>query len=64
MTAITPTVDDPIYRRRWYTLAVLALSLVIIGLDNSRRCSAPSTPPRQSSSGWSIRTYSSLPASC
>ena len=35
MTAITPTVDDPIYRRRWYTLAVLALSLVIIGLDNT-----------------------------
>jgi EmrB/QacA subfamily drug resistance transporter len=34
-TAIAPGPDDPVYRRRWYTLAVLALSLVIIGLDNT-----------------------------
>ncbi|HEX7347408.1 MAG TPA: DHA2 family efflux MFS transporter permease subunit [Candidatus Limnocylindrales bacterium] len=27
--------DDRIYRRRWWTLAVLSLSLVIIGLDNT-----------------------------
>jgi EmrB/QacA subfamily drug resistance transporter len=26
---------SPVYRRRWWTLAVLALSLVIIGLDNT-----------------------------
>jgi EmrB/QacA subfamily drug resistance transporter len=29
------TPDDRIYRRRWWTLAVLSLSLVIIGLDNT-----------------------------
>jgi EmrB/QacA subfamily drug resistance transporter len=34
-TATAPGPDDPVYRRRWYTLAVLALSLVIIGLDNT-----------------------------
>lgn len=34
-TATAPTVDDRTYRRRWWTLAVLALSLVIIGLDNT-----------------------------
>ena len=28
-------IDDRIYRRRWWTLAVLSLSLVIIGLDNT-----------------------------
>jgi EmrB/QacA subfamily drug resistance transporter len=37
MSATTPThrTDDRIYRRRWLTLGVLALSLVIIGLDNT-----------------------------
>jgi EmrB/QacA subfamily drug resistance transporter len=29
------TVDPVVYRRRWKTLAVLSLSLVIIGLDNT-----------------------------
>jgi EmrB/QacA subfamily drug resistance transporter len=35
---VTPTgtdAHDRIYRRRWWTLGVLALSLVIIGLDNT-----------------------------
>jgi EmrB/QacA subfamily drug resistance transporter len=31
----SPAVDRQIYERRWRTLAVLALSLVIIGLDNT-----------------------------
>lgn len=35
MTASTPSVDERVYRRRWLTLAVLSLSLVIIGLDNT-----------------------------
>jgi EmrB/QacA subfamily drug resistance transporter len=35
MTPSAPPIDDAIHRRRWYTLAVLALSLVIIGLDNT-----------------------------
>jgi EmrB/QacA subfamily drug resistance transporter len=43
MSTTTPTstssstwiVDPGVYRRRWWTLAVLALSLVIIGLDNT-----------------------------
>src|SRR3954464_8967794 len=34
--AIQPgTIDPRVYARRWKTLAVLALSLVIIGLDNT-----------------------------
>jgi MFS family permease len=28
-------IDERVYARRWRTLAVLALSLVIIGLDNT-----------------------------
>jgi len=35
MTFSTPAIDERIYRRRWLTLAVLSLSLVIIGLDNT-----------------------------
>jgi EmrB/QacA subfamily drug resistance transporter len=35
MTASTPASDERSYRHRWLTLAVLALSLVIIGLDNT-----------------------------
>lgn len=35
MTASNPAIDERVYRRRWLTLAVLALSLVIIGLDNT-----------------------------
>ena len=31
----TETPDQRVYRRRWWTLGVLALSLVIIGLDNT-----------------------------
>ena len=27
--------SSPAFRRRWWTLAILALSLVIIGLDNT-----------------------------
>jgi EmrB/QacA subfamily drug resistance transporter len=34
-TTHTSRTDDRIYRRRWLTLGVLALSLVIIGLDNT-----------------------------
>jgi EmrB/QacA subfamily drug resistance transporter len=30
-----PTTEDRVYRRRWWTLAVLCLSLVLIGLDNT-----------------------------
>ena len=36
--ATTPAVsqiDDLKYRRRWWTLAILSLSLLIIGLDNT-----------------------------
>jgi len=29
------TVDDHVYRRRWWTLAVLCMSLVVIGVDNT-----------------------------
>jgi EmrB/QacA subfamily drug resistance transporter len=35
MTPSTTAIDELVYRRRWLTLAVLALSLVIIGLDNT-----------------------------
>ncbi|MCC6224204.1 MAG: MFS transporter [Thermoleophilia bacterium] len=36
MTSVTrPTIDSILYERRWMTLAVLSLSLVIIGLDNT-----------------------------
>jgi EmrB/QacA subfamily drug resistance transporter len=38
MTALataTSTADDLVYRRRWWTLGVLCLSLVLIGLDNT-----------------------------
>src|SRR3954452_1509377 len=31
----TMTIDPVVYARRWKTLAVLSLSLVIIGLDNT-----------------------------
>jgi EmrB/QacA subfamily drug resistance transporter len=27
--------DDPVYRRRWLTLGVLCLSLIVIGIDNT-----------------------------
>ena len=30
-----PGVDDHVYRRRWWTLAVLCMSLVVIGVDNT-----------------------------
>src|SRR2546428_3073822 len=30
-----PFVDQRVYARRWWTLAVLSLSLVLIGLDNT-----------------------------
>jgi EmrB/QacA subfamily drug resistance transporter len=35
MTASTTAIDDRVYQRRYVTLAVLSLSLVIIGLDNT-----------------------------
>ena len=35
MTTTAPTIDPGVYARRWKTLAVLSLSLVIIGLDNT-----------------------------
>ena len=35
MDTNTPTIDPTVYARRWKTLAVLSLSLVIIGLDNT-----------------------------
>ena len=35
MNSSAPTIDPKIYARRWKTLAVLSLSLVIIGLDNT-----------------------------
>src|SRR5262245_26392170 len=35
LATATAAPDDLIYRRRWYTLGVLALSLVLIGLDNT-----------------------------
>jgi len=34
-TALTETDDERVYRRRWWTLAVLCLSLVVIGVDNT-----------------------------
>ncbi len=38
-TTATPATDEPVddhvYRRRWWTLAVLCLSLVVIGVDNT-----------------------------
>jgi EmrB/QacA subfamily drug resistance transporter len=34
-TLAQPPIDDLKYRRRWWTLAVLSLSLLIIGLDNT-----------------------------
>ena len=35
MDTDTHTIDPTVYARRWKTLAVLSLSLVIIGLDNT-----------------------------
>ena len=35
MDTDTHTIDPAVYARRWKTLAVLSLSLVIIGLDNT-----------------------------
>src|SRR5215203_466110 len=35
MTPATHTIDSKTYARRWKILAVLSLSLVIIGLDNT-----------------------------
>src|SRR3954453_20120392 len=35
MNAQTPTIDPTVYARRWQILAVMSLSLVIIGLDNT-----------------------------
>ena len=35
MTSSAPTIDPRIYARRWKILAVMSLSLVIIGLDNT-----------------------------
>jgi EmrB/QacA subfamily drug resistance transporter len=35
MAAATAPIPDRVYQRRWMTLGVLALSLVIIGLDNT-----------------------------
>ena len=35
MKTSAPTIDPKVYARRWKTLAVLSLSLVIIGLDNT-----------------------------
>ena len=35
MNTSAPTIDPQVYARRWKTLAVLSLSLVIIGLDNT-----------------------------
>ena len=35
LATATTAPDDLIYRRRWYTLGILALSLVLIGLDNT-----------------------------
>jgi EmrB/QacA subfamily drug resistance transporter len=35
MTRAAPAIDPKVYARRWKTLAVLSLSLVIIGLDNT-----------------------------
>ena len=35
MNADAPSIDPKVYARRWRTLAVLSLSLVIIGLDNT-----------------------------
>ena len=54
---------ETIYRRRWATLGVLSLSLVIIGLDNTILNVAlpthgPTTwmPRPASCSGWSMPT--------
>jgi hypothetical protein len=69
-TGEAPAVDPQIYERRWRTLAVLALSLVIIGLDNTiLNVALPtlqdaSTPPPRSCSGWSMPTCSSSRACC
>ena len=64
------TIDPVQYARRWKTLGVLSLSLVIIGLDNTILNVALPTlqdefhasPP--SCSGWSTPTYSCSPACC
>ena len=57
--------------RRWMILAVLCLSLLIIGIDNTilnvalpSLQSATSAHPRHSCSGSSTATSSSSPASC
>jgi uncharacterized membrane protein YiaA len=59
------TPDDRIYRRRWWTLAVLSLSLVIIGLDNTVLNVALPTLQRTfeaTCSGWSTPMSWSSPA--
>src|SRR4051812_38202361 len=35
MNTLAPTLDPEVYARRWKILAVMSLSLVIIGLDNT-----------------------------
>jgi hypothetical protein len=53
---------DRNYARRWWTLAVLCLSLVVIGVDNTIPIAAPPpwsptwAPPPASSSGSSTAT--------
>ena len=69
---------DPevVYGRRWFTLLVLCISLIVITLDNTilnvalptlSRADEPtaaSAPPRASSSGPSTRTRWSSPGCC
>ena len=31
----TPCPQEPIHRRRWWTLAVLSISLIVVSLDNT-----------------------------
>ena len=60
------------YRRRWWTLGILSMSLLIIGLDNTILNVAIPTLQREfgatdeqaRSSGWWTRTFWSSPACC
>ena len=60
---------ETIHRRRWATLIVLSLSLVVIGLDNTILNVVPTLvrelgATAASCSGWSTPTSSYSPASC
>ena len=67
MKKMTP---EAIHSRRWATLRVLCLSLLIIGMDNTilnvalPPCRASCTPPPASCSGSWTPTRSSSPACC